>query len=120
MARGAQTQAIPNSLAYPVAQQTAVQTLAASGAITIPGGIVHITLAGVAAVTLADPTVDGMKLIIYSTTAQAHTVTLISGLRGAGAGADVGTFGGAIADQVHLHSYGGYWWDSYNLNVTFA
>lgn len=117
-----QSRAIPNGLPNPVAQQTAKQVVSATGAITIPGGIAMITKAGVAVLTLAAPTVDGLRLIIDSHTAQAHTVTIAAGLRGAGAGADVGTFGGAIGDGCELYSYNGYWFPvpGTNVNVTWA
>jgi hypothetical protein len=95
----------------------------ASGAIRLTnGGIAVLTKAGVGAMTLALPSVAGAILTIVSTTAQAHTLTVASGLAGAGAGADVGTFGGAIGDGVTLFSYGGYWHvlPGTNLNVTFA
>jgi hypothetical protein len=72
--------------------------------------------------TLAAPTVNGRVLVFDSATAQAHTLTVEGGLRGAGAGADIGTFGGAIGDGVTLYSLDGAWypWPGTNLNVTFA
>lgn len=117
-----QTNPIPNNLPNPVAQQTAYQVVSATGAITIPGGLAMITKAGVAVLTLAAPTVDGLILTIDSHTAQAHTVTITAGLRGAGAGADVGTFGGAIGDGDTLYSYNGFWFPmpGANTNVTWA
>lgn len=49
----------------------------ASGAITIQQGIVKITKAGVAALTLAAPTAaqEGTRLTVISNTANAHTIT---------------------------------------------
>lgn len=102
-----------------------VQVASADGAITIRNGIVTITKATAAALTLAAPTAtthDGYVLYIDSTTAAAHTVTIANGLRGAGAGADVGTFGGAIGDGIVLYAYNGAWYPvpGTNTNVTFA
>lgn len=113
----------PNGINGPIQHDT--QVLSAAGAITIKSGIVIITASSAAALTLAAPTAgtdDGKVLIIDSTTAQAHTVTIANGLRGAGAGADVGTFGGAIGDGVALYAYNGAWYTvpGTNLNVTFA
>jgi L-aminopeptidase/D-esterase-like protein len=59
-------------------------------------------------------------LVIFAATANAHTVTIANGLSGAGAGADVGTFGGAVADRVSLIAYNGAWYPVVNVNVTFA
>ncbi len=101
------------------------QVMSADGAITIKDGIVPVTKAGVCAMTLAAPVAvddDGKTLIIDSLTAQAHTLTIAGGLRGAGAGADVGTFGGAIGDGIVLYAYNGAWYPvpGTNTNVTFA
>lgn len=116
------TRSIPFNPVYSALQPFPVAVYADSAAVTLSSGIVQITKAGVAALTLAAPTEDGRVLIFDSTTAQAHTLTITGGLRGAGAGADVGTFGGAIGDGVTLYSYNGAWytWPGTNLNVTFA
>lgn len=102
-----------------------VQVASADGAVTIRNGIVAITKATAAALTLAAPTAgtdDGKILYIDSHTAAAHTLTITGGLRGAGAGADVGTFGGAIGDGIALYAYNGAWYPvpGTNTNVTFA
>lgn len=101
-----------------------VQVGSANGAITIKDGFVVLTKAGVAAMTLADPTAttdDGKELTVIALTANAHTVTIASGLNGAGAGADVGTFGGAVGDRFSVVAYNGKWYASgVNVNVTFA
>ncbi|MEM6280586.1 MAG: hypothetical protein AAF787_00215 [Chloroflexota bacterium] len=113
----------PNGVNGPFLQD--VEVASEDGAVTIKSGIVAITKAGVAALTLAAPTAgddDGKVLVIDSHTANAHTLTVAGGLRGAGAGADVGTFGGAIGDGVTLYAYNGAWYPvpGSNLNVTFA
>jgi len=100
-----------------------VQVASADGAITIKEGVVIITKGSAAALTLAAPTAgddDGKELTIRSTTAFAHTVTIANGLAGAGASADVGTFGAAASNGVDLYAYHGAWYARYNLNVTFA
>lgn len=107
-----------------------VQVMAADGAITIKEGVVVVTKAGVCAMTLAAPLPgaqaaggdNGKVLWVDSHTAQAHTLTVSGGLRGAGAGADVGTFGAAIGNGVGLYAYNGAWYPvpGTNTNVTFA
>ena len=101
-----------------------VSVASADGAISIKDGYVMITKAGVAALTLADPTAttdDGKELTVISTTANAHTVTIAGGLNGAGSGADVGTFGAAAGNRFTVVAYNGKWWSSgVAVNVTFA
>lgn len=121
MAEGEQTQGIPNNPTRRVAPQYPEQTLLVSGAITLlAGGIVEVTKAGVAAMTLAAPAQDGVMLAISSKTAQAHTLTITAGLHGLGSGEDVGTWGGAIDDCLILMSINGNWVQVANVNVTFA
>ena len=110
--------------------QQPIQVASANGAITIKSGIVAITKAGVCVLTLAAPVAgaqsvggdDGKILYLDAQTANAHTVTIANGLRGAGAGADVGTFGGAVGDGIALYAYNGAWYTvpGTNTNVTFA
>lgn len=102
-----------------------VQVASADGAITIKSGIVTITKETAAALTLPAPvagTDDGKVLVIDSQTAAAHTVTIANGLRGAGASADVGTFGVAIGNGLMLYAYDGKWFPvpGTTTNVTFA
>lgn len=102
-----------------------IQVMSADGAILIKEGIATITKAGVCAMTLAAPIAgedDGKVLWVDSQTAQAHTLTIANGLRGAGASADVGTFGAAIGNGLGLYAYGGAWFPipGTNTNVTFA
>jgi hypothetical protein len=98
-----------------------VELAAANGAITsVAGGHVHITKAGVCALTLAAPYADGAELIIVAETAYAHTVTVASAASGGGSGQDVGTFGGAINDSCVLVSRDSKWWVVSTRNVTFA
>lgn len=102
----------------------AVAAYSASGAVEIRTGIAQITAGSAAAMTLAAPTAlqEGTVITFDSTTAFAHTLTVAGGLRGAGASADVGTFGAAIGNGVTLYAKGLFWWPipGSNLNVTFA
>ncbi len=85
------------------------------GAIGIKAGTVWITKASAAALTLAAPTAgtdDNKRLEIISTTAQAHTVTIAGGVAGAGAAADVATFGAAVNNRITLKAYNGAWYSS--------
>lgn len=101
-----------------------VQVGSANGAITIVDGYVYLTKAGVAAMTLADPPkkFKGTTLTIIALTANAHTVSNAagSGFNGGGAGADVGTFGGAVGDKLVLTAYNGVWYVVDNTNVTLG
>ena len=103
---------------------------AASGAITQKSGTVVITKAGVAALTLADPTSgapsaggdDGKRLTFISATANAHTLdnSAGSGFNAGGAASDVGTFGGAKGDNITLIAYAGKWYVESKTNVTLG
>ncbi len=102
-----------------------VIAVTADGAIAVPNGdtTYHITKAGVAAMTLVDPTTgthDGLRLTFIADTANAHTLDLVTGINGGAA--DVGTFGGAVGDGVIIEAYLGEWFQvpGGNTNVTFA
>jgi hypothetical protein len=99
----------------------------ADGAITIPTAdkTFYITKAGVAAMTIVDPTAtthDNIKLTFISTTAQAHTLSNAagSGFNDGGAGGDVGTFGGAKGDNITICAYQGKWYVDRKVNVTLG
>ena len=81
-----------------------VVAAAVDGAIAIAPGVVKITKAGIAALTLADPAAgdEGTVMIITAATAFAHTVSNAagSGFNSGGALSDVATFGGAIGDTM--------------------
>jgi len=104
--------------------QQPVELGAASGAIAAKTGIVMLTKAGVAAMTLAAPvagTDDGKVLTIVAATANAHTVTQATpGFNNAGASGDVATFGGAIGDSMQIVAYNGRWHVISLRNVTLA
>jgi hypothetical protein len=104
--------------------QYPVELAAANGAIASKAGVVMLTKAGVAAMTLAAPTAgtdDGKVLIIAAATANAHTVTQTTpGFNNAGASGDVATFGGAIGDSFQLVAFNGRWHVLALRNVTLA
>jgi hypothetical protein len=92
-----------------------IQYYSVSGAISLPDDNRDVTVilnkAGVAAMTLADPTqaMSGRKVVITSETAQAHTVTNTTGFNGASTSGDVATFGGAIGDTMVIQAVNGKW-----------
>ena len=95
-----------------------VVAITADGAIAVPTAdtCYFLTKAGVAAMTLVDPTAtthDGITLTFISTTAQAHTISNAAGsgfFSSGGAGKDVATFGGAIGDGFAITAYQGKWY----------
>lgn len=106
---------------------TEFELLSADGAVTIPNTnkTFIVTKATAAALTLADPTAgthDGVKLTFISATAAAHTLSNSagSGFNAGGAGADVGTFGGAKGDGITVIAYNGDWYVIDKTNVTLA
>lgn len=97
----------------------------ADGAITQKQGVVYITKAGIAVLTIADPvatTDDGKTLTVISTTANAHTLSngAGSGFNAGGAATDVGTFGGAKGDNIMITAYQGKWYVVAKTNVTLG
>lgn len=98
--------------------RTHILAVTADGAISIPAYNVHyfITKAGVAAMTIADPTAtthDGVTLTFIATTANAHTLSNAAGsgfFSSGGATKDVATFGGAIGDGLTIIAYQGKWY----------
>lgn len=126
-ATGGVTGNVTGNVTGGILQTTSAVT--ADGAITIPSysTIYHITKAGVAAMTIADPTAtthDGLTLTFIADTANAHTLSNAagSGFNGGGAASDVGTFGGAIGDGITITAYQGVWYvmPGSNTNVTLA
>lgn len=101
-----------------------VATYTTAGAISETSGYVYIGSGGALAMTLADPATadNGKTLTIIASTAQAHTVSNAagSGFNGGGAAADIGTYGGAIGDNLVLTANGGVWYVVSNTNVTLA
>lgn len=99
-----------------------LQVVSADGAITIGAGVVMITKATAAAITLADPdvSINGAVLHIVSTTAAAHTITYTAGFGGGTTSRDVATFGGAISDGMVIVAYNGVWYVSSTRNVTLG
>lgn len=97
----------------------------ADGAVTQKSGVVGVTKAGVCAMTIADPTDttdDGKILFVVALTANEHTLSNAagSGFNSGGASSDVGTFGGAIGDNIMLLAAGGKWIVISSVNVSLA
>lgn len=109
------------------AEPDTVNLVTADGAIAVPSRDTTyiITKAGVAAMTIVDPTAtthDGLTLTFIAGTANAHTLdnSAGSGFNAAGAGSDVGTFGGAKGDNIVIVAYGGDWFVKSKVNVTLG
>jgi hypothetical protein len=98
--------------------------IAASGAIAphAPNNYI-ITKAGVAAMTLGAPTAgtdDGLVITVYSSTANAHTVTA-TGLYVDGAGhVNVATFAANIGASFSIIAYQGKWYVQGTQGVTMS
>lgn len=111
----------------PFVGQLNVEVDAASGAIGIKAGLVTLTKAGIAVMTLALPVAgtqanggdDGKVLRIISETANAHTVTTpTNGFNGA---LHIATFSGTLPNAFELVARNGSWWSvSTNLGVTLS
>ncbi len=95
-----------------------VAAVTADGAITL-GTVCQtyfVTKAGVAAMTIVDPTAtthDGLELTFIAATANAHTLSNAAGsgfFDAGGASKDVATFGGAIGDGLTIVAYAGKWY----------
>lgn len=98
------------------------QNYSASGALD-PNFEVHsIDVAGVGAMTLAAATaaLEGRKMYIVSTTANAHTVTYTPGFGGLGASGDVATFGAAVGNSMSIVCVDAVWHVINLHNVTLA
>lgn len=101
------------------------QTASADGAITIQNGVVLITKASAAALTLAAPSTDqnGTRIDIVSTTAYAHTVTAPSAIihwGDSGGADDVATFAAYAGAAISLIANAGLWHVVSRNNVTLA
>lgn len=105
---------------FPVVEVTA------DGAIAVPAVDTKyvITKAGVAAMTIVNPTDvthDGLTLTFISATASAHTLTrATTGFNDAGGSGDVATWGGAKGDGMQITAWDGKWYVNFLRNVTLA
>lgn len=106
-----------------VTQET-VTLAAVDGAISVKQGVVMITKATAAALTLAAPTAgtdDGKILRIVAAAAAAHTVTQTTpGYNGASTSGDVATYGVAVGNAMELVAYNGVWHAINLTGVTIA
>lgn len=98
----------------------------AAGTIAVPTAkqnvFIKLKAGSGAAMTIGDPGygVEGVELIIQAEDAQAYTLTNTTGFNGGGSGADVGTFGGAVGDNIHLKAVSATWKTIATRNVTLA
>lgn len=88
------------------------KAFATDGAIDIVEGVAELSKsASAGAYTLAQPTAGtGKILVLVSSTARAHVVTLGSGTWGNGGTNNKITFGGAKGDSAVIVEYGAYWY----------
>lgn len=117
--------AVPDGAVNPYPPDWPIQvTYGVSGAIAVPDkpALIELSKAGAAVMTLADPSKaqDGLRLLIMSSTAQAHTVTNTTGFNGGSTASDVATFGGAIGDNFEIVAMSGIWNVKYLRNVTLG
>jgi hypothetical protein len=92
-----------------------VQSLIANdGAIPLVAGTVMVTKAGVCAMTLAAPTaaMNGQRITVISTTANAHTLTATNLLEDGvtGGAKDLATFAAFAGASVELEAYALEWY----------
>lgn len=92
------------------------------GALRIQNGVQQIGSSGALAMTLAAPAVyqNGIVMVLWASTAQAHTVTYTAGFWGTTTSSDVATFGGAIGDFLVVEAVNGTWRVLSQKNVTIA
>lgn len=98
--------------------------VSASGAVAPGDGLYHITKAGVAAITLVDPTVDGQRMVFIDEGGHAHTIVVTPdspptvGLNG-GVVSTI-TFNGTAGSAVELISRNGSWWTGARTGVALT
>lgn len=103
------------NLVTPYAPAWTIASYNAAGAITVPttkqNVFVKLKAGSGAAMTIGDPGygVEGVEMIIQAEDAQAYTLTNTTGFNGGGSGGDVGTFGGAVGDNIHLKAVSATW-----------
>src|SRR6266705_3989968 len=101
----------------------ALNPIAASGAISPEkAGRFIITKAGVAALTLAAPSLqdDGLLIQITSVTANAHTLTATDLLNTGAAANDLATFAAFAGAGLTLMAYNGAWYVLQQVGITFS
>lgn len=90
------------------------------GAITLTSGVVILSKASAAAITIALPDQDGQWIIVITQTAQAHVITQATdGFNAKGSSGTV-TFTAAVGNAVLLVSDSGHWWAPVKTGVTVA
>ena len=98
--------------------------IAASGAVDPRTSATYvITKAGVAALTLAAPVAtsdDGIRIYIFSNTANAHTLTATGLLNTGSASVNLATFAASAGAGVVLYAYQGKWMVESQIGITFS
>ncbi len=97
-----------------------VQTITGDGAITLKSGVVVLSKASAAAITIAVPDQDGQQLHVVTSTAQAHVITQATDGFNAKAASGTCTFTAAVGNSVTLVSQGGHWYTVVKNGVTIA
>ncbi len=105
-------------------QKAAIITLAVSGAIQPRTSATYaLNKAGVAAMTLAAPTAttdDGVTIVIYSDSANAHTLTATALLDTGSANAAIATFANSKGSGLTLQAFNGRWKVLSQIGITFT
>lgn len=97
-------------------------TYVTAGALRIQNGTQNIGSSGGLSMTLAAPAVyqNGVTMLLFASTAQAHTVTYTAGFYGNTTSSDVATYGGAIGDFLVVQAVNGTWRVLSQKNITIA
>ena len=115
---------VDSSEAAIIAMQTRIgvqAAIAANGALSIGGGQYVVTKAGVCAMTLAAPTVDGTRITVTSYSDNAHTITATALVHDGTTGTHTtGTFAAFKGSSVTLEAWGGFWLQVCANAVTWA
>jgi D-arabinose 5-phosphate isomerase GutQ len=99
-----------------------LQVLSGDGAITIRDGLVILSKGSAAAITITAPalTDNGKRLVIVTSTAQAHVITSATVGFNAKGSSGTATYTAAIGNSVTLEAYNGNWYTSVKTGVTIA
>ena len=109
-----------SGLGVPAGQPAPIQTIAGDGAITVNSGLVVLSKASAAAITIALPDQDGQWIWVVTSTAQAHVITQGTDGFNAKGSSGTATFTAAIGNGCLLFSQGGHWWALVKTGVAIA
>ena len=103
------------SVTYPAARATVVQSISATSSLTLPaaGTDLRVVLNGTSVITLTVPVptkdMDGTTLMIIGNGAAAHVLTFTGGLSGAGSSYDIVTVNATAPIAVQCVACNGLW-----------